>query len=314
MDNLSNNIYQYYVDHFDELDFDKQFHFVSRTYLWSQNVASKNALDRLRSGFTANENPLQALDAIIEAAKSNPVHGSKNAAELRRPYFERYPRLKTYVTVLFRITFLLTVYGIDVRDQLKKLFDVADLERLAKDLQADHEALAILSTHAVNFLYLYERVVKADDSSLSPDAFLAVGRSAYDTQDRIHLQLLIYLYTHCIIGESQFYYRAMPDQHRDGYLAMMAELEDLMRDHFKDVNLDNKCEFLVCAKITGYATRLTDRIYAEAAESVSDSGTFLIDRHNANPQVRNTTLDLSEHRNVLFIMSAEEYTPLAATR
>ena len=39
-------------------------------------------------------------------------------------------------------------------------------------------------------------------------------------------------------------------------------------------------------------------------------GQLLIDRYNANPQTENTTLDLSEHRNVLFIMANGPFTPI----
>jgi hypothetical protein len=42
---------------------------------------------------------------------------------------------------------------------------------------------------------------------------------------------------------------------------------------------------------------------AEAQKSLSDDGDFLVDRHNTNPQTANASLDLSEHRNVLFVMA-----------
>lgn len=310
MNNISNSIYSYYLQNWDTLPFDKQFHFASRLYLWNQDEAMAERLTVLRATFSHNDKPQDALQQIIANAKASPIHGSKNAAELRRPYFQRYPNLKMYVSVLFRIHFMQAIYGIDAKLMMHSIFGKQALSKLKDDLLADSEALAILSTHAINFLYLYDRVINEDDINLSPDRFLSIGRETYDFSDKLHLQLFVYLYTHCIIGESRFYCRSLPEQHLPVYSTMLEELEQVINDHYDDINLDNKCEFLVCAKIVGQPSRLASKIFDEATRSISPDGTYLIDTHNNNPQIDNVTLDKSEHRNVLYIMANRDFLPL----
>jgi hypothetical protein len=211
--------------------------------------------------------------------------------------------------VLFRITFLKNIYGLDCRSFLYTVASKEELDKLCSDLLQDTEAMAILSTHAVNFIYLYQRVI-SERGEVPVETMFEIAKY-YKRDDNIHLQLFIYLYTHCIIGETQFYYRHIPEADKPLYVKMVQELENLIDERFYDINLDNKCEFLVCAKIVGYKTHLEPRIFAEAEQSVSENGKFLVDRHNNNPQTDNITLDKSEHRNVLYIMANRDFTPLA---
>lgn len=309
MNDLSNNILAYYVKHFDELPFDKQFHFVSRLYLWNQSSYAQRKLADLRHQFTANDRPEEALKQVITAALESPSHGSKNAAELRRPYFLKYPNLKAYVSALFRVTFLEQIYGYNVRQEFFEQFPESEVAQFALDLLADSDAIAILSTHAVNFLYLSSRVLTNSPTLFDPAMFLKIGSQKYDLFNPLHLQLLIYLYTHCIIGESKFYYRVIPEN--PAYLEMLRQLETIIELHFEQINLDNKFEFLVCCRQLKYSTKLEDRIYEEAAQSISKNGEFLVDTLNNNPQSSNVTLDTSEHRNILFILSTTSYAPIS---
>jgi hypothetical protein len=310
MNDLSNTIYSYYLAHFAELTTEKQFHFAARLQLWCQDPAAPDLLAQLRSQVLDNGDALATLKGIIQAAEQSPSHGSKNATELRQPYFDRYPMLKTYVLVLFRITFLLHMYQVDAHELFFSLFPRQQVDDLEQQLLKDKGAISILSTHAINFLYLYERIIKQQEASLPVDQFLTVGQQSYDLSNVLHLQLLIYLYTHCIIGESLFYFRRLPSKDLALYQAMLASLESLIAAHFKDINLDNKFEFLVCAKILGQTSRLEGQIFAEAHASVSAQGSFLIDKLNGNPQRGNITLEASEHRNVLFILANRDYSPL----
>jgi len=91
---------------------------------------------------------------------------------------------------------------------------------------------------------------------------------------------------------------------------MIHELEEVITDNYADINLDNKFEFLVCARILGYQPKLLERINDEAVGSVSAEGMFLIDRQNNNPQAKNTSFEKSEHRNILFLLSQTPYQPL----
>lgn len=88
---------------------------------------------------------------------------------------------------------------------------------------------------------------------------------------------------------------------------MLRYIEALIADNFILINLDNKFEFLVCCKVLGYSSRLSGQIIAEAEQSFSDSGDFLIDKFNENIYPNKNSFELSEHRNVLFIMSSTAY-------
>lgn len=309
MHELSNTVFAYYLGHLPELPFEKQFHFASRLYLWTQHSDVRTPLERLRPWFTAHDNPEDALRQTVAYAAAHPFLGSKNVEALRRPHFARYPKLTTYGPALFKILFLKTVYGIDCRDLFFRHFPEGEVEQLAEDLLADNEALAYLSTHAVNFLYLYRLVVRGDGTAMPLDSLISAAQTYLTTEDRHTLQLLLYFYTHCIIAQTEFYYRPIPAPQLASYRHLVTELEQLIEQHFEDTNLDNKFEFLVCCRITGRQSKLAERILDEARQSISAQGSFLIDRRNNNPQIKNQNLDKSEHRNTLFIMSASEFHP-----
>lgn len=307
MTNLSNNILLHYLDNISSLPFDKRYHFASRLFLWSGDTDCLKLLDNFRDEFTYNNNPEKALEELAKVTLENVNHGSKNASALREPYFKKYPQLKLAVVLLFRITFLKNIYGIDCRNLLFEYISKEDLDRLKSELLNDIDAIAILSTHAVNFIYLYEKVFNRNEE-VEYKAFFEAAKK-YNLNDNIHIQLLIYLFTHCIIGETIFYYREIDPEKKSYYQKMLDILEDLIDENFVNVNLDNKFEFLVCAKILNFKSRNEERIMEEADRSVSDEGTFLIDKHNKNPQTNNIDLASSEHRNVLYIMANKEFSP-----
>lgn len=310
MDDLSNSIFTYYRANLYHLSAYGQFHFASRLYLWDQHVGTHEVLETLRPWFTADNNIQEALRRTKRSAVLHPDFGSKNARAVREPYFNRYPEITNYIPVLLKIMYLRTVYGIDCRTEFQKLFPGNDVRASVERLLADRTAVALLSSQAINFFYSWAQLGEENETMISPEHFLSIGRSHYDRTNKLQVQLLIYLYTHCIIGASHFYYRLVPKAQLATYLAMADELETLIDTQFDTINLDNKCEFLVSCKILNRPTRLENRIRDEASKSISSEGMFLIDCKNTNPQTTNTTFDTSEHRNVLFIMSTSDFHPI----
>ena len=252
--------------------------------------------------------PEQSLQNTLQTIIDTPQSGRRNAHELRQPYFEKYPLLYGAHAALFRVRHLDAVYGIDARQALYDCIPRETLLELRDSLMNDQGALQVLSTFAVNYCYLLTRVVERDEAGLDLTRFLDAGHS-YDLSDKTQVQLLIYLYTHCIIGESNFYTQTIPEDKRPIYITMLQELEPIIETNFESINLDNKLEYLVCTRICGYETRLFEPIYAEAGQSISPEGMFIIDIHNTNVQEDRNDFVKSEHRNVLYIMSASEYTP-----
>jgi hypothetical protein len=302
---LANDVYHYYFTNRNQLSDDKLFHFATRTAAW---LGRDESYELLRQSTPYIVQPGRSIYEVVADVYNTPQTGRRNAHELRQPFFEKYPKLYGAHLALFRVRHLQEVYGIDAREALFAAISKEELLKLRDQLLADTDALKILSTFAINFCYLLERVVLKNPTSLPLESFLELGNT-YDTSSKEQAQLLMYFYTHCIIGESNFYVKKIPTETLPIYLEMLKRIEPLLEANYTDINLDNKLEFLVCARICGFETPLFDRIYTECHESISHEGTFLVDIHNSNAQEDRNDFVKSEHRNVLFIMSTEPYKP-----
>lgn len=305
---LRRQIKDFYINHADKLPEDKRFHLATRLAAWTGDPDALALIRSLKSNFVPEPYSEDRLQAILRKLITSPPKHGINAELLRKEYFEKYPNLRGLHLALFRVRHLLQVYDIDARQVFFGLASKEECLQLERQLLADDQAVRMLSTYAINYIYLLERVMLDRDQTeaINIEHFYDLG-DQYDLGDRSHVQLLIYLYTHCIIGETKFYARAIPGQLLPAYQKMLQRLESIITDHFDDINLDNKLEFLVCCRICNFDTPLKTRIDDECARSVSDNGDFLIDRHNKNQQLSRQTFASSEHRNVLFIMSGSPY-------
>jgi hypothetical protein len=303
---LAQSIKQYYFDNLQSLSPDKQFHFCSRLAAWQADHSAFEELAKLGSYMLPAAN--EGAGELIKGLMDKPQTGRRNAHDLRQPYFDKYPRLWGVHLALFRIRHLKFVYGVEALEQLFEHASRPELEKLADDLLADDEATRILSTFAVNYLYLYKQILLGDKNFIHPGHFIQIS-DGYNTADKKHLQLMMYLFTHCIIGDSNFYTQDINPKNRPAFRQMLKILENIIAENFQVINLDNKLEFLVCCRICGYETGLSEPIFNECRESLSDEGHFLVDKHNQNAQDSRQTIAGSEHRNVLFIMSSSLYRP-----
>lgn len=293
----------YYLDNFDQLPFDKQFHFASRLASWNDDEDCRQKLAELKDQtLPPDSDPTVLLQDILTNLPNRKI----NAAAAREPYFQKYPELRGRMLALFRVRHLLSLYQTDIRNSLTALVPYDDLHALSVALMKDHEAIKVLSTYAINYIYLVERILYDQNTgTLSEDVFYDLGKSYGDTKE--DLLLLIYLYTHCIIGESNFYAQTIPTEKLPVYSRMLEKIETVITTYYDEVNLDNKLEFLVCCRIVGYETHLFERIYAECDQSISPDGYFVVDTVNSAGQADKTSFEDSEHRNVLFIMSTTPY-------
>ncbi len=306
---MLNKVNNNYRTNLNLLPFPKKFHFVSRLWLWAKDEEMARILPLLKDDFCKNGD-LEKLDVIIKQLIETPLQefGSKNAAEERRPYFKKYPLLRPTLLVLFRLLFCETIYGIDGRSLIEKNFDIQKLDEMEEALLQDKPAISVLSTHAINFIYLYNRFYKKREDTV-PVQYLFELAESIDTADNLNMLLYIYLVTHCVIGESLFYKRNIPSDKTSLYREAMYKLEDKIDTRYDDVNMDNKFEMLVCFRILGLQSRLTERIYSEANASLSGEGDFIVDTLNNNPQLENIDFEKSEHRNVLYLLSNIEFRP-----
>ena len=309
MNNISKSIYHYYQAHFDELSLSKQFHFASRLDVWSEDAWAHEKVEQLRKQLLPTGEGAETLRRISDGTLIPLRYGSKGLQALRGPYFARYPKLRTYAAMLYWALQLEHFYGIDARRAVVANVADGELDQLYSDIMNDREAIAALSTYAINFLYLYRRLFHHDAADLSPLLFEEIAASVHNRNDSDprQLQLRLYLLTHCIIADSLFYIRKLPSAHYTDYRHLLEILESTTEQHYATVALDNKFEFLICCRLIGYTSELEEKIIAEASRSFSPHGTFLIDTENTNRISGSTSLGNSEHRNVLYILTQRQY-------
>jgi hypothetical protein len=310
MTDLHDAVRTYYLSHSKALTKDKQFHLYTRLGAWEGNQTALTKLGTMKPAYVPEPPSTEALATGLKKILKKRPSGSSNATHLRQKYFDAFPTLRATNLALFRVRHLEAVYGIDARPALQTLHPVQELLDLKEQLLADADAMRILSTFAINYIYLVEKIIRqnSDPTAIPLDDIYRLS-DGYNLDDPTHVQLLIYLYTHCIIGDSNFYTKYVPKPALAVYLRMLDRLAGIISERYDSINLDNKLEFLVCARICGYKTDLFERIQAECDASVSPKGTFLIDTQNTYHQQAKKTFQTSEHRNVLFVMSGSPFVP-----
>lgn len=302
MNNLYNVVQATYTRNFLALRPRVQFHFASRHYLWQRDSQAQTWLEQLRPAFTASGQPRRAIRQLL--AEPLPVLRQTNS--IRGPYFAKYPRLRYYDRVLFRLLFMQTVYGLETAGLFYEFFDKDEVYKLREALLRDEAALAGLSSFALNFLYLLDQFVN-DSNALPLEQLHKVADSRYDASRPLERQLQCYFYTHCIIADSLFYARPVPLGRRTVYLQMLHEIEHIVEPHLANMKLDVLFEFLVCCRLLAYQSYLESQINRRAQLAISPQG-FLVEPLNK----RLATLSNAEHRNVLFLMGQRPYQPLTA--
>lgn len=303
---LSQQIRDYYFAHFDEMDFLGQFHFASRLATWNNDAEARGIIEQFKVRVAPNAE--QALLQVIELSTSPPTL-QINALASRQPYFDAYPYLQGLHLALFRLRHLKFIYDIDLTEDFLNTYPKDKLLEIARTLEEDDGALLVLSTFAINCIFLIRYILYPTGSSepFVKHVYNLAGSVDHDTPEAI--QLLIYLYTHCIIGDTNFYNRPVSNENIPIFTTMLDDLSSVIRDNYDQIHLDNKFEYLVSCRILNYSPdpEIESAIYKEAEKSLSDKGTFLIDRHNTFPQQMRTSFNTSEHRNVLYIMSCSSY-------
>lgn len=229
--------------------------------------------------------------------------GPVYADDSRRRFFHKYPKLHGLNMCLFQIRHLKEIYGLDLRDDFLEVVNKTQLDKSARDIQSDPSALKYLSSFAVNHIYLLKKLYGLP-GDLDPEVFLNM-RPEYDESDPAQLNLLVYLFTHCVIAESNFYSETLPKDRLAIYTGMMDALDGLVDN--PDVKLDAKLEYLVASRISGRISPLQGAIHGRLRQS--PDGDYIIDPRVISGGVDLNSLNVSEHRNVLYIMSCSAYRP-----
>jgi hypothetical protein len=266
----------YYAAHFGELSEAKKYHFAARMVRWFH-------LDEFKAYLAENE-PSHDLAAVLE----NNDYSRVRFYEERKPYFEKYEGLYGLEAALFRVLNLLVDYGVDLREDFLKIYGRERLYGMCDALREDTEAFLVLTTYAVNVIALCEELYPR-----GIDVYGEMLETAFAGEQN---EMSIYLYTHFLLCESRFYTKKV-ENHLEEYRRAMAQIDEIIESGYESVSLDMKFEFLVCAKMVGYTSRLEARIREEAKAN--------LDGYVRDPAAveRLNTLDGAEHRNVLYIMS-----------
>ncbi len=292
----------------------KAFHYASRLWLWTGDAWARQVLDREQEsyvGMTASATR-QLLRSIFDK-KDKPLTADQ-IRPYRKKYLEKYRMLPVYNALLFKVIFSDSVYNKDIRPYVAELVSDKEFITLFRDLSLDHDAIRVLSTLAVNFFYTLKNYFNTSlklSSMVLVDPYeiikISKGYQALvecgELSHKDALKLRVYLLTHAILGESRFYQRTV---RMAAFRDICRELEAIIQEHYFDVSLDNKCEFLVCSRLCGYRPAIKNLILDEAKRSLSWSGQFIVD--NDASGVRHI-LRTSEHRSVLFVMASQERTP-----
>jgi hypothetical protein len=313
---LCESVESYYKSRISQIP-SESFHFASRLWLWTGDEWARKQLDELQQSFIGTTpEEIENRISTIFANGVNRVKSVNQNRSYRKAAYEKYVNLPLYNSLLFKTVFCDSVYDLDIRPFIRKYISDKEFIDLFHDLIDDEDAIRLLSTHAINYFYLLKNYFK-DKISLSSVVLVAPGEIAKllkgykrlerkGTIDRPRsVKLQIYLLTHAIIGQSRFYARRVK---LSDYTLFCKKVERLISDNFFDVSLDNKLEFLVCCQLCGYEPSIRQIIEQEAEKSVSWAGNFLVDTFNsANTTKTGDCLRISEHRNVLYLMSQNRF-------
>lgn len=295
-------VLDYYEKNYSYLE-EKKFHYTSRMFLWNKRSIDRKRLDQLKDeylGKDEDEVRSNLKDILVADPREDRVFG-RIAQDLRQNYFTKYPEIINFDRMLFRTLFAQTLYGMDLRPDVKKLISDEELLALKDKILNDEKGIETLSTYAINYLYLLENYF--NENFIDPDLFLKIALGMKTDKEEL-LRLKVYLLTHCIVGESRFYSQKIKRK-KDTYLKMIAELEKVIGENYFNVSLDNKLEFLVACRLTDCSPfkYMEKQIYGEADRSFSSLGNYLVDTLNDKKKTVGDNLIISEHRNVLYLMS-----------
>lgn len=300
-------VYDYFADNFNFLD-ENKYHFASRLYLWSKNKKYFKILEEMRNEYIGNNEKKtdEIISEIINSKLKN--NYNRNEYKLRKEVVDKYPMLDKYNLVLFKFLFSKTIYNYDISQIMLKHISLDEMLKYRDKLINNNYDLCVLSTLGINFLYILDFFLKLNKKNNlnvnNPEKLFDIAKKGYShryLKNKYNLQ--IYFYTHCIINESMFYSKKVKNK-QNIYNKMIMIIENIIKNNYFEINLDNKIEFIVCCKILNYKTQLTKVIFSECQYSLSDIGNYLIDKYNRCSYLKNKCdFKNSEHRNVLFLMA-----------
>ncbi|MDX9971121.1 MAG: hypothetical protein RBS56_04430 [Candidatus Gracilibacteria bacterium] len=194
-----------------------------------------------------------------------------------------------------------TVFNENYRDFLPKKYDLSEIDITSEKLLLDHKGISVMSTHAMNFLYLYNKFFKQNSDFSIIKKVSTIIEQEYELTEKEDINNLLYLSTHCIINETLFYYKNIESAKLSEAKNLIINTEHLIKDHLDNIKIDGLFEFLICCKFVGHKSKLEKYIFDRAVSQYSSQKGFIKNPH------KKTEIGKSEHRNVLFILLFKEF-------
>ena len=306
----SKSIRDFYQRHAGTMTEKKRFHWHSRLWLWTGDELSRGKLDDLKEYYLGhNEAERRRKISWLLRSDYHELYESINFQERRRELFKVYPKLINYEQLLLLALFAKTIYNEDVLPLIHEQITPEELLSYRDTLLKQPEHIATLASFAVNYLYLTDTVLGAPQP-LQPELFynIAVADGADDVAS---IKMQMYMLLHCIIGESRFYAQRV-NADKPVYTKMLKHVEQRFYTHYHQISLDLKFEFLVCAALCGYKSKLTSIMLREGEQSLSPIGNFIVDAFIRDRGSLRRVLNSSEHANILYTMARQKPSHVAA--
>jgi hypothetical protein len=262
------------------------FHFVNRLSSWTSDPEASQVLQR----FTPNPSETHSIlaELLTHRAEDNPTI---NLSELRLPYFAEYPWLYGLELALFQMRHWYIEYNVDTRAYFHNHSDFAVWDASIAKLHADMRACAILSTYAVNCIYLWYRLIHEDERVLftsdEPDYF-----------SNEHT-LAVYFATHCCLAETIFYARPIPSNTLSLYRTLLKRAEAIATAHMDELSLDALLETVIAQQLCGMESPFRDIVIARATAQFDEKLGYITDPNKPGKN----DLNGAEHRNILYLMA-----------
>lgn len=281
----------------------KQFHFLSRAYLWSKQPQYLVQLEKLREKWWKDFDVLVTRIQRIPHAHEGGVY--TRGKTYRRAVHTRYPSIRLYNRFFFKLLFDQTIFHGTAHETYASCVDETHLRTLRARLVADPESVCILSTPAVNFLTLSHYFFPQSGDWMPPAFYEKVGESVALEESMHDLDAHFYLYTHALIGFTHFYAHGIPPEIYPQCVSLIERLEHFLATQYDRLSLDHKCEFLVCAQLLNYDTVWKLRVYDELLASYAPQGTHFMNTLNTYAERGEHAQSQSrmEHTNILALMA-----------
>ena len=270
------------------------FHYWSRLWLYNHDSVARLKLDSLKNWYLGKGD----IDKRIKDLTTTTAH-KDDPLTLRKAHYQKYPKLLKYSSLLFWWLMAKKIYGEDVSTDIELVAPKTEILHLYQTVLEDNEAIKILSSGATNFFYLVGEYLKI---KIDTKKLFDLSETVKIKVDRENIKREFYFLSHLIIGETCFYTKKNLSD-AETCMRAVKRMEQIIKDSYFRISLDMKFEFIVCCQILDYKSDLEGIISGEAERSLSSSGNFLVDTHNAWIHGFGHKFARSEHRNVLYLMS-----------